>query len=491
MNLKDIIKDLKIEKILGQIELEIEDIVYDSKKAVEKTLFTALIGMTSDGHKYIKNAYLNGARVFVISREEFLEEKENIEIIQNSTFILVEDTRIALATMSAEFFGHPSNELTIIGITGTKGKTTVSGYIKSVLDNTGISCGVIGTNGIYFANQYFKTVNTTPESYEIQKYMRKMVDNGVKVLSMEVSSGGIMMNRVYGIKFDYAIFTNLSHDHIGEKEHPTFDHYKNCKSMLFAMSKHSIINIDDENSKAMIEKTSDCKTYSVDSSSDYQAKNIIYPSDISDMRTYFMLNDKKYVVNSFGKFGVYNALCTIILCEQLGLSYQSIYSGLEKAHVKGRLQVIEGFIDIKVIIDYAHNEVSLENILQTVKELKPKRLIVLFGSVGTRSQKRREELARVASKYGDVIIVTSDNPDTEDPQKIIDEIVSHISADKKGHTYCFPDRAEAIKRTLEMSKKGDVIVIAGKGHEEYQLINGVREHFSDEEEVKKYIFLNS
>ena len=261
--------------------------------------------------------------------------------------------------------------------------------------------------------------------------------------------------------------------------------------MLFAMSKHSIINIDDENSKAMIEKTSDCKTYSVDSSSDYQAKNIIYPSDISDMRTYFMLNDKKYVVNSFGKFGVYNALCTIILCEQLGLSYQSIYSGLEKAHVKGRLQVIEGFIDIKVIIDYAHNEVSLENILQTVKELKPKRLIVLFGSVGTRSQKRREELARVASKYGDVIIVTSDNPDTEDPQKIIDEIVSHISADKKGHTYCFPDRAEAIKRTLEMSKKGDVIVIAGKGHEEYQLINGVRENFSDEEEVKKYIFLNS
>ena len=175
----------------------------------------------------------------------------------------------------------------------------------------------------------------------------------------------------------------------------------------------------------------------------------------------------------------------------MGLSYQSIYDGLKKAHVKGRLQVIEGLTDIKVIIDYAHNEVSLENVLQTVKELKPERLIVLFGSVGTRSQNRREELARVASKYGDVIIVTSDNPDTEDPQKIIDEIVSHISADKKQDTYCYPDRAEAILRTLEMSKKGDVIVLAGKGHEEYQLINGVREHFSDEEEVKKYIFLNS
>lgn len=491
MNLKYIIKNLKIKKISGQIDLEIEDIVYDSKKAVEKTLFTALIGMTSDGHKYIENAYSSGARVFVISREEFLQEKENVEIIKNSTFILVEDTRVALAMMSSEFFGHPSKELTIVGITGTKGKTTVSGYIKSVLDNADISCGVIGTNGIYFANQYFKTVNTTPESYEIQKYMRKMVDNGVKVLAMEVSSGGIMMNRVHGIKFDYAIFTNLSHDHIGEKEHPTFEHYRECKSMLFAMSKYSIINIDDENSKVMIEKSKDYKSYSIDVASDFQAKNIIYPSDISDMRTYFTLNEKKYVVNSFGKFGVYNALCTIMLCEQLGLSYQSIYTGLEKAHVKGRLQVIDGFTDIKVIIDYAHNEVSLENVLQTVKELKPKRLIVLFGSVGTRSQNRREELAIVASKYGDVIIVTSDNPDTENPQKIIDEIVSHISQDKKKYTYCYADRAIAIQKAIEMSQKGDVIVLAGKGHEEYQLINGVREHFSDEEEVKKYIFPKS
>jgi len=225
MNLKDIIKDLKIKKILGQIELEIEDIVYDSKKAVEKTLFTALIGMTSDGHKYIKNAYLNGARAFVISREEFLEEKENIEIIQNSTFILVEDTRIALAAMSAEFFGHPSNKLTIIGITGTKGKTTVSGYIKSVLDNTGISCGVIGTNGIYFANQYFKTVNTTPESYEIQKFMADVVEEGCTHVVLEVSSQAMITNRVDDVKFDIAGFTNFSEDHISKYEHHSLDEY--------------------------------------------------------------------------------------------------------------------------------------------------------------------------------------------------------------------------------------------------------------------------
>ena len=462
MKLNDVIKDLEIKKIFGKTDMEVQDIVYDSKNAVENTVFTALIGMTSDGHRYIKNAYSNGARVFVISSQDFLEDEQNASLINDSTFILVEDTRIALATMSAEFFGHPSTKLTIIGITGTKGKTTVSGYIKSVLDNADISCGVIGTNGIYFSDKYFKTVNTTPESYEIQKYMRQMVDEKVKVLAMEVSSGGIMMNRVHGIEFDYAIFTNLSHDHI-----------------LFAMSKHSIINIDDENSKYMIEKAKQSTTYSIDAISDFQARNIIYPTDISDMRTYFTLNGEKYLVNSFGKFGVYNALCTIIVCEKLGLSYQSIYNGLEKAHVKGRLQVIDGLEGIKVIIDYAHNEISLENVLKTVKDLNPKRLIVVFGSVGTRSQNRREELARVASKYADVIIVTSDNPDTEDPQNIIQEIVSHISIDKKESTHCFADRAVAIQKAM---------VLAGKGHEEYQLINGVREHFSDEEEVKKYIF---
>lgn len=488
MKLNDVIKDLEIKKIFGRTDMEVQDIVYDSKNAVENTVFTALIGMTSDGHRYIKNAYSNGARVFVISSQDFLEDEQNASLINDSTFILVEDTRIALATMSAEFFGHPSTKLTIIGITGTKGKTTVSGYIKSVLDNADISCGVIGTNGIYFSDKYFKTVNTTPESYEIQKYMRQMVDEKVKVLAMEVSSGGIMMNRVHGIEFDYAIFTNLSHDHIGDKEHPTFEHYKKCKSMLFAISKHSIINIDDENSKYMIEKAKQSTTYSIDAISDFQARNIIYPTDISDMRTYFTLNGEKYLVNSFGRFGVYNALCTIIVCEKLGLSYQSIYNGLKKAHVKGRLQVIDGLEGIKVIIDYAHNEVSLENVLKTVKDLNPKRLIVVFGSVGTRSKNRREELARVASKYADVIIVTSDNPDTEDPQNIIQEIVSHISIDKKESTHCFADRAVAIQKAMEMSKKGDVLVLAGKGHEEYQLINGVREHFSDEEEVRKYIF---
>lgn len=488
MKLNDVIKDLEIKKIFGKTDMEVQDIVYDSKNAGENTVFNALIGMTSDGHRYIKNAYSNGARVFVISSQDFLEDEQNASLINDSTFILVEDTRIALATMSAEFFDHPSTKLTIIGITGTKGKTTVSGYIKSVLDNADISCGVIGTNGIYFSDKYFKTVNTTPESYEIQKYMRQMVDKDVKVLAMEVSSGGIMMNRVHGIEFDYAIFTNLSHDHIGDKEHPTFEHYKNCKSMLFAISKHSIINIDDENSKYMIEKAKQSTTYSIDAISDFQARNIIYPTDISDMRTYFTLNGEKYLVNSFGRFGVYNALCTIIVCEKLGLSYQSIYNGLKKAHVKGRLQVIDGLEGIKVIIDYAHNEVSLENVLKTVKDLNPKRLIVVFGSVGTRSKNRREELARVASKYADVIIVTSDNPDTEDPQNIIQEIVSHISIDKKESTHCFADRSVAIQKAMEMSKKGDVLVLAGKGHEEYQLINGVREHFSDEEEVKKYIF---
>lgn len=483
MRLEDLIKNLEIKQIFGSTDIEIQDIVYNSKNARKNTIFTALVGMTIDGHKYIKDAYEKGVRAFLVSDEKIFEKLKQLEDV---VIILVGDTRIALANISDVFFSSPSKDMIVIGITGTKGKTTVSNYIKTVLENADISCGVIGTNGIFFADEHIKTVNTTPESYEIQKYMRKMVDKKVKVLAMEVSSGGIMMHRAAFIDYDYAIFTNLSLDHIGEKEHPTFEHYMNCKAELFSMSKYSIINIDDEKSEVMIDKSKKYCTYSMDNISDFTATNISYPKSISDIKTYFTVNDKKYCVNSFGRFGVYNALCTIAICEKIGLSYEQINDGLSKAYVKGRLQILDIMSDIKVIIDYAHNEVSLENILRTVKELNPKRIITVFGSIGTRAKHRRIELATVSSKYSDVIIVTSDNPDTEDPQEIIDEIVSYISNEKLENTYTYVDRDEAIKKAIEISKAGDIILLAGKGHEEYQLINGVREHFSDEEQTIKY-----
>ena len=483
MLLKDIIKNLEIKQIFGKTDLDIQDIIYSSKNARKDTIFTALVGMTSDGHKYIDESYEKGVRTFLISDEKtFNKLKEK----QDTTIIFVKDTRDALANISDVFFDSPSKKMTVIGITGTKGKTTVSNYIKTVLENAGISCGVIGTNGIFYADEYVKTVNTTPESYEIQKYMKKMVDNGVRVLAMEVSSGGIMMSRVSYIDYDYAIFTNLSPDHIGDKEHPTFEHYMNCKAKLFSMSRDSIINIDDEKADVMIEKSKKYSTYSIDKASDFIAKKIEYPKSISDIKTYFTVNENEYCVNSFGKFGVYNALCVIAVCEKIGLSYEQIKDGLSRAYVKGRLQILDIMKDIKIIIDYAHNEVSLDNILRTIKELNPKRVITVFGSIGTRAKHRRIELATVSSKYSDIIIVTSDNPDTEDPKSIIDEIISYIPSEKLKNTYTYVDRQEAIKKAIEISKHGDIILLAGKGHEEYQLINGVREHFSDEEQAKKY-----
>ena len=314
MLLKDIIKNLEIKQIFGNTDLDIQDIIYSSKNARKDTIFTALVGMTSDGHKYIDESYEKGVRTFLISDEKtFNKLKEK----QDATIIFVKDTRDALANISDVFFDSPSKKMTVIGITGTKGKTTVSNYIKTVLENAGISCGVIGTNGIFYSDEYVKTVNTTPESYEIQKYMKKMVDNGVRVLAMEVSSSGIMMSRVSYIDYDYAIFTNLSPDHIGDKEHPTFEHYMNCKAKLFSMSRDSIINIDDEKADVMIEKSKKYSTYSIDKASDFIAKKIEYPKSISDIKTYFTVNENEYCVNSFGKFGVYNALCVIAVCEKI------------------------------------------------------------------------------------------------------------------------------------------------------------------------------
>lgn len=478
MKLKELISSLNTVKISGDTDIQIEDIVYNSKLARNNTIFVALVGMSIDGHKYIQDAYDKGVRVFLVSKNDI--------ILEDSTIITVEDTRDALANISNKFFKEPSKEIKVIGITGTKGKTTVSNYIKQTLDNSGISCGVIGTNGIYFSNQYIKTVNTTPESYEIQKYIRQMVDSDVKVLAMEVSSGGLMMNRVNYIDFDYGLFTNLSPDHIGEKEHPTFEHYVSCKAKLFSMCKSSIINEDDELASIMKERASKYITYSIDKDSDFRARNIKYPQSISDIKTYFTVEDKEYLVNSFGKFGVYNAICTVLLCQQLGLSYEQIKGGLEKAHVKGRLQILDIIKDIPIIIDYAHNEVSLENILKTVKSLKPKRIITLFGSIGGRAKHRRIELAQVSSKYSDIIVVTSDNPDYEDMQSIIDEIIGYIPDEKLKNTYNYVDRAIAIKKAIELSQAGDVIVLAGKGHEEYQIINGKREYFSDEEQARKW-----
>lgn len=475
-------------------EIEIKDIAYNSRSCEEGFLFVALVGETVDGHKFVKNAYDNGARVFLLKKGT---ENNNyvMDLPSDAIKLFVEDTRISLSRISHNFFGKPSNSLKIVGVTGTKGKTTITNYIATVLNESGINTGVIGTNGTFFNGTYEVTENTTPESYELHRIFRKMLDNGVKCVSMEVSSGGIMHNRVEDVDFDVAIFSNLSPDHIGPKEHPTFEHYLQCKARLFKMSKHGIINIDDEHAKDIIKgATCDIETFGIESNADLTANNIRYSKEIDALGVSFECNTREETFPCFicspGTFSIYNALAVIAVCKYLGVTKEIMIDALKNAKVSGRVEVLSILPYATVIVDYAHNGVSLENILQTLKNYDHNRLICLFGSVGGRTEIRRKELGDVAARECDLAILTADNPDFEDPMNIINDIAQSFEG-SSCEVIKIADREEAIKYAIRNAKEGDMIVFAGKGHEKYQLINGEKLSFDEiaiaKDEAKKII----
>ena len=458
-------------------EIEIKDIAYNSSKCEDGYIFVAIKGETVNGHRYCKDAYERGCRVFIIN--------DDIELGNDAIKLFVKDSRIALSKMSANYFGNPSKELKIIGVTGTKGKTTITNYVSEVLNSSGLNTGVIGTNGTFYNGISEKTVNTTPESYELHRIFRTMLDNGVKCVSMEVSSGGVMMNRVEDVDFDIAIFSNLSPDHIGPKEHPTFEHYLECKARLFTLAKHGIINIDDEHSKEIINKaTCDIETFSILQNSNLMAKNIEYSKTIDSLGVSFTCHvdeeDFPCYICSPGEFSIYNALAVIAVCRYLDVEKEIMLNSLRQAKVNGRVEVLPVLPYATVIVDYAHNGVSLENILQTLKKYDHNRLICLFGSVGGRTELRRKELGDVAARECDLCILTSDNPDFEDPMNVISDIAK--SFENSDCEYIVePDRKLAIEMAIDIAKEGDMIVFAGKGHETYQLIKGERVPFSEKE----------
>ena len=414
---------------------------------------------------------------------------DDIEMADDAIKIIVEDSRIALSKISANYFGNPSKSLKIIGVTGTKGKTTITNYISEVLNRAGINTGVVGTNGTFYNNISETTVNTTPESYELHRIFRKMLDSGVECVSMEVSSGGLQRHRVEHVDFDVAIFTNLSPDHIGPKEHPTFQNYLECKAKLFTLAKHGIINIDDEHAQEIIDiATCDIETFGIKKQADIRATNIEYSKNLDSLGVKFVCETKNtagnYYICSPGMFSIYNALAVIAVCKYLGVKKEITREALTEAKVCGRVEVLSVLPYATIIIDYAHNGVSLENILKTLEHYDHKRLICLFGSVGGRTKIRRKELGDVASRECDLSILTSDNPDFEDPLEIIDDIAK--SFDKAKSKYIVePDRKKAVQLAVRMAREGDMIVLAGKGHETYQLIKGVKVPFSEREIVKE------
>ena len=484
--IRDNISDYKKDESYNDIC--IEDIVYDSRKAKGDTIFVAIKGETVDGHNYIKNAYDNGCRIFVVdSKNEKIHDIESLYI--DGIFIKVDNTRRALSKMSSEFFGNPSKYLKVIGVTGTKGKTTITNYIKTVLTESGLNTGVIGTNGVFYNDVSKKTINTTPESYELHKTMKEMIENGVKCVAMEVSSSGLMMNRVEDIEFDIGVYTNLSPDHIGPKEHETFEDYRHCKSLLFKLCKCGIINVDDENAKYMIENsTCIINTFSIEKDSDIKAENINLTRNEKVLGANFDYicgsERKKISICSPGRFSIYNALAVISVCKYLGIDEDKMTMALENAKVDGRVEVLPVLPYSTVVVDYAHNGMSLENVLTTLHKYSPNRMIVVFGSIGGRAALRRKELGDVAAKMADICVLTTDNPDFEDPMSIIEDIEKSF-VDSNCEVYKIVDRSEAIYKALSLAKEGDMVVITGKGHEKYQLIKGERVFFDEKEEIIK------
>ena len=478
MKLLELIKDLDFECVQGSTDIDITTLVYDSRKVEDGSVFVCISGAVRDGHDFAKDVVKAGAKALIVEK--------NVDVPDDVTVIKVADTRLGLAVSSAAYFGNPANELTTIGITGTKGKTTSTYMVRSILEESGIKTGLIGTIESIIGDEVIPSANTTPESYVVQQYFRKMVDAGCKCVVMEVSSQALMLNRVGGFVFDYGIFTNLEPDHIGPNEHKDLDDYIHYKSLLFRQCKQGIFNADDSHLEKILEgHTCKVETYGFSENADIKASDVHLMDKGGTLGVAYHMSglmDMDVEIDIPGKFSVYNSMTAISICRHFGVKKEVILDSLSKVRVKGRVEIIPVSPKFTIMIDYAHNAMSLNSLLTTLKEYSPKRLVCLFGCGGNRSRERRFEMGEVSSKLADFTIVTSDNPRNEEPQAIIDDIVTGVKkADGKFITII--DRADAIRYAIENAKKGDVIVLAGKGHEDYQEIKGKKYHMDERELV--------
>ena len=466
----------------------------DSRKAGVSSMFFCLVGKQVDGHDFALSAYHRGARAFVVEHE--------IELPDDAYVFRVPNARIALAEASAAFYDHPEREMRLIGLTGTKGKTTTSLVIQSLLSAAGIPTGYIGTNGIQYGSYYFETVNSTPESLEIYRVLRDMVDAGYRTAVLEVSSQALWMDRVYGLDFDVCLFTNLSPDHIGGIEHPDFDHYKASKRRLFTEHnpRYIIYNADDKSTPDVI-GGADATLIGISTKDGTDAAWVAPREEIAaatyhgQIGTRFFCYRDGSVIGSTqfvplpGEMNVQNALMALaVVCDCFGVEPAGALRALRSVKVTGRFETVTfpELPRVTFVIDYAHNGVSLASILDALRAYKPRRLICLFGSVGDRTFGRRTELAEAAGSRADLCILTSDNPGREDPRRIIAMIHDAFPEGSCPRT-CIVDRAEAIEHAVSIAEQGDIILIAGKGHEAYQLIGINRLPYSEQDTLKRAV----
>ena len=455
------------------LHVPVADLIYDSRKMKPGCAFVCLRGAEADGHRYAEQAVQAGACAIIAEQPV---QAPGIPVV------LVPDTRLALAGMSAAFFGHPARRLKTVGITGTKGKTTTTYMIRAVLEAAGYKTGLIGTIGAVIGDQVIPTENTTPESYEVQRFLKQMADDGCQCVVMEASSIGLRGHRTAGFTFDIGLFTNFSPDHIGGSEHESMEEYMQCKSMLFRQCHIGIANIDDQNWEGIFQDhTCQVETFGFSPNAQLRAENeslVSRPGYLGVRFDVRGLLNMSVSVDIPGKFSVYNALSAMAVCRHFGVTKQQIETGLNSVKVKGRVEAVPVPGDYTLLIDYAHNAVSMENILETLKEYKPARLVCLFGAGGNRSRTRRYEMGEVCGRLADLSVITADNSRFEDVMDIIADI--QIGMDKTdGEFVVIPDRREAIRYCLQNAQKGDVIVLAGKGHEDYQEIKGVKYPFDE------------
>lgn len=477
MKLYKLIKNVEILEINGNMDIDINNIHYDSREVTENSLFICIKGFNSDGHKYAESAYKKGAKAFLIQDDIHIETNENY------TFIKVKDTRNAMATVASNFYNKPTNKLEVIGVTGTNGKTSITSLLKQIL-NQKFKSGLIGTINIDDGEKEIISKNTTPESIDLQRYFNDMLKNNCKFCAMEVSSHSLALDRVGGINFSIGIFTNLTEDHLDF--HKDLDDYRNAKEKLFyKTSIANIINIDDEYGKTILNNIKGLNTpvytYGINSKADFMASDIkLYPNGVS-----YKLKTPTYSEDIYvsvpGKFTVYNTLALISACYILNIEIDIVKEKLKNTPgVKGRFENIKNDEGLTVIVDYAHTPDALENVLNTVQEFVIGKIITVFGCGGDRDKTKRPIMGKIAQEKSDMSIITCDNPRTENPKLIIKDILEGIDENKYNYIV-IEDRKKAIYKAIEMAEVGDVVMIAGKGHEDYQIIGTTKHHFDDKE----------
>lgn len=479
MQLNELLKRIPVLEIQGHDSREVSELVFDSRRVTENSLYIAMRGTVVDGHSYIAASVEKGAKAIVC--EEFPEILD-----ESITYVKVKDSSKALGQLASNFYGNPSEKLKLIGVTGTNGKTSVSTLLFDVFKNLGYDSALLSTVEIRIADQIIPATHTTPDVITINKILAQAVEEGCEFAFMEVSSHGIAQNRIEGLHFKIAGFTNLTHDHLDY--HKTFDEYLKTKKRFFDEldgTAIAITNIDDKNGNVMLQNTKAAKkSYALKTMADYHGR--LLEVDFNGMLLNF--NGKEFWTTLTGKFNVYNLLLVFGIASELGFEQEEILQAISQLkRVSGRFETFKSDGGIIFIVDYAHTPDALENILDSINDIRTKneRLITVFGCGGDRDHAKRSEMGNIATKKSTLAIITSDNPRTEDPAAIIKEIEAGVEPQNFSKYTSIPDRKEAIKMAIKFAEPKDIVLVAGKGHETYQEINGVKHHFDDKETINE------